>query len=164
LLTDRQTDDRLNFLEDKIEYISGDISNINLNCKADLVISISVFEHIKNYEGTILGVYNCLNEGGLVFSRIDLRDHYNFDSPFLFYKYSNKVWEKYLVKEGVSYTNRLRHSDWIQLFSNYFELLDQKLWRYNLDIPRKKIKLNTVSEKDLDIGVVEYLMKKKVKA
>jgi len=59
----------------------------------------------------------------LMIHQIDFRNHLNFENPFDFYKYSNKKWEL-LIKNSIFYTNRLRVSDFEELFKkNNFKIL-----------------------------------------
>jgi SAM-dependent methyltransferase len=81
-----------------IQLVSQDISGAQIKDKIDFIYSISVLEHIKNIEGDIKQLSKIIKKGGLIYHSIDLRDHYNFNNPFLFLKYPKKVWEKYLTK------------------------------------------------------------------
>ena len=74
---------------DRLQFISGDITSLDLP-PVDFIYSISVLEHIKTPATFIKKCADFLKPGGLMFHHIDLRDHYNFDHPFLFYKYSIK--------------------------------------------------------------------------
>lgn len=106
----------------QITWITGeaaDLSNIADN-SIDIIWSISVLEHVKNMAGAIKEMHRVLKPGGLNCHWIDLRDHYDFNKPLEFLKYGNNNWNKYLTKEGISYTNRLRACDYQRLFSNLF--------------------------------------------
>ena len=70
-----------------IEFIDGDITKIYFKKQLDFVLSFSVLEHIKNVKKVISKFSNIIKHGGLMYHSIDLRDHYNFNNPFLFYKY-----------------------------------------------------------------------------
>jgi len=95
-----------------------------------------------------------------MYHKIDLRDHYDFNNPFLFYKYSDRVWNKYLTKEGHSYTNRWRYDDFIKEFrENNFEIILEEITRFHLG---HKMKINKKFKryKNLDVGVMEVLLRK----
>ena len=102
-----------------IEFINKDLTLTDTNIKnVDLIFTNSVLEHIKPIKENIGFMSQILNESGYMLHNIDLRDHYNFNKPFLFYKYSDRVWNNLLTKEGISYTNRLRYDDFVQLFKD----------------------------------------------
>lgn len=144
--------------ENYIEFKRGDLSEIDINQKVDFVYSSSVFEHIKNVEANIRKLNEIMEKKGLMYHKIDMRDHYNFNNPFLFYKYSNKTWNKYLTKEGISYTNRLRYNDFRQLFSKYkFKIVKEVKRRFSLKSKKIHIKFQN---KDLDIGILKILVRK----
>jgi len=144
-----------------IQLITKDITNSGLKEKIDFVYSISVFEHIKDVEGNIKQLSKILKKGGLMCHSIDLRDHYNFNNPFLFYKYSKKTWEKYLTKEGVSYTNRIRYSEFKRLFKKYgFEIINEEIERFNIKKHSVSEEFNS-NDKTLNVGKVGVLLRKK---
>lgn len=142
-----------------IEVIKGDITNTIFKQKFDLVYSVSVLEHVKNIEAVAGKLNEILKENALAYHLIDMRDHYNFLTPFLFYKYSNFVWEKYLTKEGVSYTNRLRYADYKKIFSNCgFKLIDEEITRYPLGFG--KISREFKERCDLNVGFLKIVLQK----
>ncbi len=130
--------------KNKIQFIEGDISDLKFKSKYDLIISISVLEHVKNIKGTIKKLSEILKPKGLMYHKIDLRDHYNFNKPFKFYKYSNWTWNNLLTKEGVSYTNRLK----INEYNNIFK--DNKL----LEVTKITKKIGN------KVGILEVILKK----
>lgn len=102
-----------------IEFINKDLTLTETNIKnVDLIFTNSVLEHIKPIKENIRFMSKILNNKGYMLHNIDLRDHYNFNKPFLFYKYSDRLWNTFLTKEGISYTNRLRYDDFVRLFKN----------------------------------------------
>lgn len=102
----------------RLQLLTGDICTRHPG-QVDLIISNSVLEHIRNLDETIGCMAALLNEGGYMYHTIDLRDHFNFATPFLFYKYEEDTWNRYLTKEGISYTNRLRCDDLLHLFQKH---------------------------------------------
>jgi hypothetical protein len=85
----------------QIALLEGDITNLKFDKDFDFVYSKSVFEHIKNASEVIHKLYAILKNDALMYHYIDFKDHFNFESPFLFYKYSDEVWNKYLTKEDI---------------------------------------------------------------
>ena len=75
-------------IEKYIEFIGRDLTSVTLKEKLDFACSISVFEHIRDAEGNIKKLSYLIRKGGFMYHKIDMRDHYNFNNPFLFYKYS----------------------------------------------------------------------------
>jgi len=142
-----------------IKFIEGDLTEAQIENKVDFILSISVFEHIKNVETVIKKLAGLIKKKGLMYHAIDMRDHYNFNSPFLFYKYSDQTWEKYLTKEGVSFTNRVRYDEYISLFKKYgLEVIFEKVEKFPLP---KKIADNFFNSKEIkNIGVANLLIGK----
>jgi glycosyltransferase involved in cell wall biosynthesis/SAM-dependent methyltransferase len=141
-----------------IEFIAGDINSIRIKQKFDFIYTTSVLEHLKKPADVLNSLSKLLSENGLVYHSIDLRDHYNFSEPFLFYKYSYWVWEKLLTREGVSYTNRLRWGDWQKLFNQSgFEIVSQEISRFK---NRKPVNRLFKNRGDLDVGIVKVVLKK----
>lgn len=77
----------------------------------DLIISVSVLEHIKRLEKAFKEMRRVIREDGFTIHKIDLRDHYNFNKPMKFLTYSEYIWNNFLTKEGYSCTNRFRADD-----------------------------------------------------
>lgn len=144
-----------------IIFIAEDLRELNLGEKIDFAYSISVFEHIKDVEGSIQRLGEIIKQGGLMYHSIDMRDHYNFNNPFLFLKYSKRTWDKYLTKEGVSYTNRTRYSELYRLFEKYnFEIISEQTERY----PVGGVKIHKEIDKNdqyLNVGLWRVLLRKK---
>jgi len=102
--------------EEKIIFLQGDIVDVQFPEYVDFIYSTSVLEHIKNTDSFINAITSLLKEQSYMYGFIDLRDHYNFDKPYAFLQYNDYLWQNFLTKEGVSYTNRLRVDDWKALF------------------------------------------------
>lgn len=148
-------------VDDKyIKIFKGDLETISIQSKVDFILSISVFEHIKNVEVVIEKLSKILNTKGLMYHAIDMRDHYNFNNPFLFYKYSKQTWERYLTKEGVSFTNRVRYDEYIDLFNKYgLKVIFKRVEKFPL--PKKVAGEFLNKENNLNIGTANLLIKKK---
>lgn len=142
-----------------IRLIAEDITQSDIKEKVDFIYSISVFEHIRDVEGNIKKLSKILKNDGLMYHSIDLRDHYNFNNPFLFYKYSKRTWEKYLAKEGISYTNRVRYNEYIKLFKKHgFKILKEEIERFPFNT--KKLNKEFQNQDNLDIGTLRILLKR----
>jgi len=143
-----------------IEFFGGDLREFDLQEKVDFICSISVLEHIKDIEDIIKEFARIIKKGGVMYHRIDMRDHYNFSNPFLFLKYSKSIWDKYLTKEGVSYTNRMRYPEFKDLFEKYgFKILKEEKEK----LPVKKVKIHkefAKERKDFDVAVWSVLLLK----
>jgi SAM-dependent methyltransferase len=130
-----------------LDFISSELTESNLT-NIDIIYSNNVLEHIKNVELNIKSMWRTLKPGGFLYHNIDLRDHYNFNSPFLFYKYDDQIWQKYLTREGVSYTNRLRYDDFIRLFTeNGFEIIHYQIKKQEGNMKNRSSKYKN---KDID--------------
>ncbi len=141
-----------------IEFIQGDITKLNLPL-VDFIYSVSVLEHIKFPGIFIKKSTDFLKPGGLMFHHIDLRDHYDFNHPFLFYKYSPEAWDRFLTREGHSFTNRWRYDDFREVFRHSrLEVIAEKKQIYSLN----KVKIHNSFRqcRHLDIGIWNCLLKK----
>jgi SAM-dependent methyltransferase len=89
---------------------------------ADMVFSYAVLEHVP--EAMVIGLTaesrRILRPGGIAFHAIGLHDHYaNFDDRLTkvnFLKYPEWFWRLF-VKNKISYHNRLREKDFLELFA-----------------------------------------------
>ena len=143
-----------------IEFINKYLTETNIK-HVDLIFTNSVLEHIKPIEENIWFMSRILNESGYMLHNIDLRDHYNFNKPFLFYKYSDRVWNNLLTKEGISYTNRLRYDDFVNLFEKYgFKIISERTERGELDQEKLSSRFKNKSKKDLEITGLSILLRK----
>jgi SAM-dependent methyltransferase len=143
-----------------IDFIAGDLPQIKIDHGIDLIYSIAVLHHIKDLDGYVKKMSELLNPGGMMYHVVDLKDKFHFfGNPFLFYKYSDSTWERFLTEENVTYTNRLRFNDYIDIFNKHsFSIEWVKTIRY--DYPKIKINKKFASRDDLDIGDAHFLLKK----
>jgi SAM-dependent methyltransferase len=141
-----------------IQFIPEDLSEVKtINESVDIILSNSVFEHIYSPQKTIESSAKILKKEAYALHRIDLRDHYNFKRPFLFYKYSDEVWERSLTKLGVSYTNRLRYGEFKELFKEAgFEIIYENTQIENNT--EKKMNKKFIGRNDLSISHVDFLI------
>ncbi len=87
----------------------------------DLIFSTSVLEHVMKPREVVEKMYSLLKPGGHGWHCIDLRDHRDQSKPLAFLELTP---EEYAA---VNTENRLRASDWFQLFEDVgFELIDQE--------------------------------------
>jgi SAM-dependent methyltransferase len=103
-----------------IVLFHGDIAKLTADKsfeKIDLVLSTSVFEHLKDPQQVTKSLAQITNPKGSHLHFIDLRDHF-FKYPFEMLCYTNSVWEKWL--NPTSNLNRFRISDYRNLFNRYF--------------------------------------------
>ena len=144
-----------------IVFIAGDLCTIQLNIKVDFLYSIAVLHHIKELDRYIKKMHEILNTGGMMYHVVDLKDKFHFiASPFLFYKYSDFTWEHFLTDKAVTYTNRMRYREYIDMFiGNGFDVVWQKTISYK--IPEFPINKKFSDRPDLDIGDAHFLLRKK---
>jgi SAM-dependent methyltransferase len=143
-----------------LEYLPRDLVEVTHN-QVDFIYSNSVLEHIKDIRENIAAMSRILRNGGHMYHNIDLRDHYNFNNPFLFYKYEDTTWNKYLTKGGVSYTNRLRYDDFTQLFkTSGFEIVHETTQRGNLNQQRISSSFKEKNKDALEIVKLSVLVRK----
>ncbi|MBI2425251.1 MAG: class I SAM-dependent methyltransferase [Candidatus Hydrogenedentes bacterium] len=146
---------------ERISVIAGDITRLEFNEQVDFVYSNSVLEHVRDIPGTLSALSAVMKQGAIAHHGIDMRDHFNFESPFLFYRYSSTIWEKYLTKEGVSYTNRLRYDEFEAEFRRQnLEILHADLWRYPLHTSNLSAPFRGKPEDILQIGRAFVLLRK----
>ena len=72
------TDEQINFIKSKIQELGltnllalkQDINQLNLNKKFDRIVSIEMFEHMRNYKNLLQRLSNLMNDDGLLFVHI----------------------------------------------------------------------------------------------
>lgn len=145
--------------ESFLVYIQNGVEDLSdiPSSSIDIILSISVFEHVKNIDKSFQEMERVLKNGGIIYHRIDMRDHYNFNRPFKFLKYSDYIWNNFLTKEGFSYTNRLRVDDFEKLLLKYnFKIIELVKRRYEHTLPNKKAFNEKFGKKNIeDLRVIE---------
>jgi len=142
-----------------IEFLAQEATEIEGKDRFDFIYSISVLEHIYDIADNITAMSRLLKPGGLMYHHIDMRDHYNFNVPFLFYKYRRSTWEKYLTQQGGSYTNRWRYNDFTQAFqNNNLTVLAERPQRFSLE--GYTLSSDFANYTNLDIGTLDVLVQK----
>lgn len=96
----------------------------------DLVVSFTVYEHLRHPETTIRETFRILKKGGLAIHLIDLGDHmhYGLDpaKQFNCLRFGKKTWELMSMNRSI-YVNRLRVSDWRRLHQEAgFSIVEEK--------------------------------------
>ena len=142
----------------KIEFVERDIRDMT-SPEADVMLSVSVLEHVKDVEGTVRAMASLLKSGGAMYHHIDMRDHFDFSSPFLFYKYSDKTWERWMSKEGRSYTNRMRMGEFLDVFRACgLEVVENEPLRESLE--GVETHEDMLGRPDLDVGIMNVIVRK----
>jgi len=96
----------------------------------DIIISYTVYEHIRYPKITVEETYRLLKTGGEVVHLIDLGDHFSYgineDLLFNCLRYSKRVWNA-MTWNRSSFVNRLRQSEWVKLHQNAGFTIIQKV-------------------------------------
>lgn len=122
----------------------------------DIVISIAVFEHIKNVSRAISEVYRVLKKGGIAYINIHLftslsgGHHFDWADP-------RKVppWDHLRQRKRAIpvYLNKLREHEYLSLFQEMFEILEVldvgKGEGKDLLTPEIRLELSDYSEQEL---------------
>lgn len=144
-----------------IDWFPSELTEVDMAQRPDFIYSIDVLEHIRSIRENIKRMGDLLGKGTVMYHKVNLRDHYDPNRPFLFLKYPKNIWEKFLVKEGVSYTNRVRYSQIKEMFKeNNFEIILEDLTRFPLTGTVLSKDFDK-EDKDLDVGVCKVLCRKK---
>jgi hypothetical protein len=102
----------------RMTTIHGDICEVVDLPPVDIVLSNSVFEHLRDAPGITEALARVTEPSGVHIHRIDLRDHY-FRYPFEMLRFSSRVWTRFL--DPSTHHNRYRLWDFRQLFERSFE-------------------------------------------
>jgi hypothetical protein len=111
----------------RAEYITllhGDIRDEKIQsqiAEVDLVLSISVFEHLDDVDGITRALARLTAEHGSHLHFVDLRDHY-FKLPFEMLTFSESTWKKFL--NPTSNLNRFRLPDYRRVFETTFNKVE----------------------------------------
>lgn len=105
-----------------IEYRLGDAAKLPVENKSiDFVFSNAVLEHVHKPEAAVKETARITKAGGLNYHEIDLRDHFFQSTPLRLLRYSDVLWNL-MTWYRPGYTNRLRFSEWIEIFDRYFQI------------------------------------------
>lgn len=85
----------------------------------DVSFSNAVFEHFVYPKEAVKELARITKKGGLGFHQIDLRDHRDYDKPLEFLTFPEKMFQIMSKLNHAHFGNRLRYSEYNQLFENY---------------------------------------------
>jgi hypothetical protein len=147
-----------NFLLSDINIIytaPGDARFVDLPSNSiDIHYSCTVFEHIpfEILDGILYESKRLVKKNGVILHLIDPSDHFAHQdkniSKINFLKYSNQKW-KFIADNKFAYCNRLRYSDFINLFNknNYNIVYEEKVIdERSLNELKNGFKVNSVFE------------------
>ena len=135
------TEDFLKY--NKIEYKTEGLQSYTEipSSSVDLVWSKSVLEHIhiEKFESVLKELHRILKNNSVAVHSIDFRDHLSSSINNL--RFNKTIWESYLFRNSGFYTNRLRPSQMIDMFStNGFEVsIFRQDFNNQVDLPRNKL-------------------------
>ena len=134
------------------------------NSSVDMIFSHSVIEHIRLAELPVIisELYRVVSKNGIMSHNIDLMDHLDYSLHSL--RFSKSLWESnFFVKSGF-YTNRLRYSQIIKIFTEKgFTLTLEESGKWpSVPINLKKIhnEFNHLTKNDLLIRTMHVVAKK----
>lgn len=136
----------------------------------DVLFSWSVFEHIRLPNTTVHETHRILKKGGIAIHSIDLVDHFNYSWKkdkliFNCLRYNVKLWNL-MTWNRSNYVNRLRLSDWQNLFNvagfdvEYFETTESKIIE-SLYLKNKIKYLSKYTLNDAKTTSVYFVLKKR---
>ncbi|MEA5627705.1 hypothetical protein [Nostoc sp. UHCC 0251] len=146
-----------------IEYIAPiDLSHkLPSNEKLDFIFSKSVLEHVPVDDVVPLleNLVSSLSEDGFMFHLIHLLDHKNLNQrPFDFFVYEQETYSRELQSD---WGNRIRRSQWKQIFSNLKHLDSKFLFEWSCkdrELPEKiDSSIQYTDEEDLRISHIGVL-------
>lgn len=150
-----------------IEYIAPvDLSQkLPIDAKIDFIFSKSVLEHvpIDDVVPLLENIINGLAEDGFMFHLIHLSDHKDLiNRPFDFLTYSQEDYSRYLQ---TTWGNRIRRSQWQQIFSQFPQLYFKFVFEWSCNDRQLPDKINPciqyIDEKDLRVSHIGVYMTRK---
>jgi len=134
-----------------IEVITHDMKDFNIDKKFDRIVSIEMFEHMKNYDKLFERCTRWLKSGGLMFIHIFVHK----DTPYHFEEESEDDWmSKYFFTGGTMPSDRLfcffakglhLKQQWRVNGNHYYKTCEH--WLQNLDRSYRKGKAKAILEK-----------------
>lgn len=126
-----------------INIITRDINSFELDKQFDRIVSVEMFEHIRNYEKLFNKVHSLLKPGGEIFIHIFTHNRYSY----LFEVKNNTDWmSKYFFTGGIMpgdnlffyFTNKFEvKNHWIVNGTHYQKTAEE--WLKNMDKNKSKI-------------------------
>lgn len=102
---------------EKVEVFATETTKCDsspLVASADVIFSISVFEHLRDPLAVHQKCLHWLKPGGIAIHSIDFRDHDDFSRPFEMLKFSESSWRRWLDPRGGCHLNRWRMNDHVE--------------------------------------------------
>src|SRR5207249_4666557 len=131
-----------------------------------LVVSAGVLEHVsRDAVPTLVSeTYRILKPGGWVSHSIDTSDHLaHYDttvSKKMYLSFSEPTWKRWFENE-VQKINRIRRSDWLQMFrSNSFELVEETEAHIDISGLRLSDQYASVDRRDLECIYLKFVLRK----
>ena len=108
-----------------LKLVQGDIRQLAGQMQpADIVLSVSVYEHLDDVEGITAALAALTAPSGVQLHFVDLRDHF-FKYPFEMLCYDKPTWTGWL--NPTSNHNRYRLGDYRRVFESCFEQVDIRI-------------------------------------
>ena len=138
-----------------LEYLVSS-SNIPVpDSSYDIVYSFHAGEHFRDPNEVIAEMHRVLKPGGLCIHSIDLHDHigsHRVNNWLKFLYYEPWAWNIMTSNRGC-WTNRLRSTQWREIFENHFTIIDFDARRQTIPSTFKASKLATPF-KDYDLEIL----------
>ena len=114
--------------------------------------------HLEKFESILKELHRVLKSGSVCVSLLDFRDHLSGSINHL--GFSKKIWESYLFRNSGFYTNRLRPSQMINLFSkNRFEVsIFRQDFLDKIVLPRTKLSKDYRNLSDDDLRTTGMIL------
>jgi len=152
--------------------VPADSTNTGITEKSiDFIYSQEVFGHIPPHllPAIMQECHRILKDDGIISFSINYRDLYSgvdkTITPYNFLRYSEKEWKKY--NPDLHYVNRLRHTDFIQLFrQSGFDVVQEKIiqpdnWKEMLQsVPISKEFSSKYTPEELSIVSANIVLRK----
>jgi hypothetical protein len=114
-----------------LTLVQGDIRQLAGQIEpADIVLSVSVYEHLEDVEGITAALTSLTATDGIHLHFVDLRDHF-FKYPFEMLCYDKNTWTAWL--NPTSNHNRYRLGDYRRTFETWFENVDVRVTASELE-------------------------------
>tara|TARA_Y100001936_G_scaffold70123_1_gene69203 strand:+ start:3404 stop:4189 length:786 start_codon:yes stop_codon:yes gene_type:complete len=156
----RSTEDFLKY--NQIEYKTNGMQSYTEipSSSVDLAWSRSVLEHIyfENFESTLKELHRILKRNSITVHSVDFRDHLSDSINNL--RFNKTIWESHLFRNSGFYTNRLRPSQMIDLFTkNGFDVsIFRQDFNDQVSLPRNKISTDFRNLSDDDLRTTGMIL------
>lgn len=129
----------------------------------DFIWSQAVLEHIplREFDATMRELQRILRKNGVCSHQVDLKDHLGAALNNL--RFSEEIWEAKWMAQSGFYTNRIRFSEMLDIFSEVgfdVEVVSKEQWQR---LPTKKSKMQSefrkMSDEDLSVAVFDVVLR-----